>query len=231
MLHDGRASTSATCRPARPRSSRKPVYGRMFQTPFSDRIRNEIGMATMAVGNIYEPDHVNSILMAGRADLVCLARPHLADPYWTLHAAVDAWRPRRQMAGPLSAGPRPALPAGRAQRDDGPESMILGRHALVTGGGSGVGRAIALALAGAGVDVTICGRREAALQAVAGESEPHLLRSPPTSPTKRRWPRFTRRPRRRAARSTSSSPMPAWPAARRRTGPRSPTGSARSTST
>jgi anthraniloyl-CoA monooxygenase len=65
----------------------KPVYGRMFQTPFSDRIRNETGMATMAVGNIFEPDHVNSILMAGRADLVCLARPHLADPYWTLHAA------------------------------------------------------------------------------------------------------------------------------------------------
>jgi anthraniloyl-CoA monooxygenase len=65
----------------------RPVYGRMFQTPFSDRIRNETGMATMAVGNIYEPDHVNSILMAGRADLVCLARPHLADPYWMLHAA------------------------------------------------------------------------------------------------------------------------------------------------
>jgi anthraniloyl-CoA monooxygenase len=65
----------------------RPVYGRMFQTPFSDRIRNEGGLPTMAVGNIYEPDHVNSILMAGRADLVCLARPHLADPYWTLHAA------------------------------------------------------------------------------------------------------------------------------------------------
>ncbi len=64
-----------------------PVYGRMFQTPFSDRIRNEAGVATMAVGNIYEADHVNSILMAGRADLVCLARPHLADPYWTLHEA------------------------------------------------------------------------------------------------------------------------------------------------
>ena len=64
----------------------RPVYGRMFQTPFSDRIRNEAGIATMAVGNIYEADHVNSILMAGRADLVCLARPHLADPYWTLHA-------------------------------------------------------------------------------------------------------------------------------------------------
>jgi anthraniloyl-CoA monooxygenase len=67
----------------------QPVYGRMFQTPFSDRIRNETGMATMAVGNIYEPDHVNSILMAGRADLCCLARPHLADPYWTLHAAAQ----------------------------------------------------------------------------------------------------------------------------------------------
>ena len=67
----------------------RPVYGRMFQTPFSDRIRNETGMATMAVGNITEPDHVNSILMAGRADLVCLARPHLADPYWTLRAAAQ----------------------------------------------------------------------------------------------------------------------------------------------
>jgi anthraniloyl-CoA monooxygenase len=67
----------------------QPVYGRMFQTPFSDRIRNEVGIATLAVGNIYEPDHVNSILMAGRADLVCLGRPHLSDPYWTLHAAAD----------------------------------------------------------------------------------------------------------------------------------------------
>src|SRR5262249_31117300 len=67
-----------------------PVYGRMVQTPFSDRTRNEAGIATMAVGNITEADHVNSILMAGRADLVCLARPHLADPYWTLHAAARA---------------------------------------------------------------------------------------------------------------------------------------------
>ena len=67
----------------------RPVYGRMFQTPFSDRIRNEVGLPTMAVGNIHEIDHVNSILMAGRADLVCLARPHLSDPYWTLHAAAE----------------------------------------------------------------------------------------------------------------------------------------------
>ncbi|MXX90454.1 MAG: bifunctional salicylyl-CoA 5-hydroxylase/oxidoreductase [Boseongicola sp. SB0677_bin_26] len=62
----------------------KPVYGRMFQTPFSDRIRNEAGISTMVVGNIYEADHANSILMAGRADLVVVGRPHLANPYWTL---------------------------------------------------------------------------------------------------------------------------------------------------
>jgi anthraniloyl-CoA monooxygenase len=85
----------------------RPVYGRMFQTPFSDRIRNEVGIATMAVGNITEADHVNSILMAGRADLVCLARPHLADPYWTLHAAA-----RAGYAG--AAWPNPYLP-GRDQ--------------------------------------------------------------------------------------------------------------------
>jgi anthraniloyl-CoA monooxygenase len=65
----------------------QPVYGRMFQTPFSDKLRNEGRLATMAVGNIYEPDHANSILAAGRADLVALARPHLIDPMWTLRAA------------------------------------------------------------------------------------------------------------------------------------------------
>jgi anthraniloyl-CoA monooxygenase len=67
----------------------RPVYGRMFQTPFSDRIRNEAAIPTLAVGNIFEPDHVNGIIAAGRADLCCLARPHLADPYWTFHAAVE----------------------------------------------------------------------------------------------------------------------------------------------
>ncbi len=82
----------------------KPVYGRMFQTPFSDRIRNETGMATMAVGNIYEPDHANSILMAGRADLVCLARPHLADPYWTLHAAAKLGDEATEWPLPYHAG-------------------------------------------------------------------------------------------------------------------------------
>jgi anthraniloyl-CoA monooxygenase len=81
----------------------KPVYGRMFQTPFSDRIRNDGGIKTMAVGNIYEADHVNSILMAGRADLVCLARPHLADPYWTLHAGAAIGD--RHADWPLPYGP------------------------------------------------------------------------------------------------------------------------------
>jgi anthraniloyl-CoA monooxygenase len=70
-------------------AGQQPVYGRMFQTPFSDRVRNEGKLATMAVGNIYEPDHANSILAAGRADLVALARPHLVDPMWTLRAAAQ----------------------------------------------------------------------------------------------------------------------------------------------
>jgi len=65
----------------------KPVYGRMYQTPFSDRIRNEVGIATIAVGAISEADQANSIIAAGRADLCAVARPHLADPAWTLHEA------------------------------------------------------------------------------------------------------------------------------------------------
>ena len=85
----------------------KPVYGRMFQTPFADRIRNEAGIATMAVGNIFEHDHVNSIVASGRADLVALARPHLADPYFTLHAAAQL----RYEAQPW---PKPYL-SGRSQ--------------------------------------------------------------------------------------------------------------------
>ena len=65
----------------------QPVYGRLFQTPFADKIRNEIGIATIAVGAIFEADHANSIIAAGRADLCAVARPHLADPAWTLHEA------------------------------------------------------------------------------------------------------------------------------------------------
>ncbi|MBQ0918634.1 bifunctional salicylyl-CoA 5-hydroxylase/oxidoreductase [Hydrogenophaga aromaticivorans] len=65
----------------------KPVYGRMYQTPFADRVRNEAGILTMAVGAITEADHANSIIGAGRADLCAVARAHLADPAWTLHEA------------------------------------------------------------------------------------------------------------------------------------------------
>ncbi len=65
----------------------KPTYGRMYQTPFADRIRNEAGIATIAVGAISEADHVNSIIAAGRADLCAVARPHLANPAWTLSEA------------------------------------------------------------------------------------------------------------------------------------------------
>jgi anthraniloyl-CoA monooxygenase len=82
----------------------RPVYGRMWQTPFSDRIRNEARIPTIAVGNVTEPDQVNSIIAAGRADLVALARPHLSDAAWTLHAAAelgytDQWWPWQYRSG------------------------------------------------------------------------------------------------------------------------------------
>ncbi len=67
----------------------KPVYGRMYQTPFSDQVRNDARVPTIAVGNITDADQVNGIIAAGRADLCALARPHLSDPFWTLHAAAQ----------------------------------------------------------------------------------------------------------------------------------------------
>ena len=82
----------------------RPVYGRMYQTPFADRIRNEAGIATIAVGAITEADQANGIIAAGRADLCAIARPHLADPAWTLHEAARlqshdvAW-PRQYLSG------------------------------------------------------------------------------------------------------------------------------------
>jgi anthraniloyl-CoA monooxygenase len=67
----------------------KPIYGRMYQAPFADWVRNEVGIATMTVGAVTTPDQVNTLLASGKADLVALARPHLANPYFTLQAA--AW--------------------------------------------------------------------------------------------------------------------------------------------
>ena len=79
-----------------------PVYGAMYQTPFADRIRNEAGIPTMAVGNIQNWDHVNTIIASGQADLCVLARPHLFDPYFTLHAAAqqqhDVFWPNQYLA-------------------------------------------------------------------------------------------------------------------------------------
>jgi len=85
----------------------KPVYGRMFQTPFSDQIRNDAGLATMCVGAITTADQVNTIVAAGRADLVALARPHLMDPSFTMKAA--AWY------GASSVDCPPQYLAGRSQ--------------------------------------------------------------------------------------------------------------------
>jgi anthraniloyl-CoA monooxygenase len=89
----------------------RPAYGRSFQTPFADRIRNEVGIPVMAVGAISSYDDVNTIVLAGRADLCALARPHIYDPYWTLHAAAEQgyeldWPPQYR------AGSR-TPPAGR----------------------------------------------------------------------------------------------------------------------
>jgi anthraniloyl-CoA monooxygenase len=87
----------------------KPVFGRSFQTPFSERIRNDVGIPTIAVGNVGDFDQVNSILLGGRADLVALARPHLSDPHFTLHAAAAQgyampWPPQYFLAGPIFPG-------------------------------------------------------------------------------------------------------------------------------
>ena len=107
------------------------IYGRMFQTPFSDRIRNELHplqIATMAVGNIQGWDHVNTIIVSGRADLCALARPHLYDPYLTLHAAAEQgwarniwWPPQYRTAvgvGDRIAGELGRLARGGADRDE-----------------------------------------------------------------------------------------------------------------
>ena len=98
----------------------KPIYGRMFQTPFADRVRNEAGIATIAVGAISEADHVNSIIAAGRADLCAVARPHLANPAWTLaEAARIGWKPVNWPAPYRSAKPQLEAAFDRARTAGG----------------------------------------------------------------------------------------------------------------
>jgi anthraniloyl-CoA monooxygenase len=107
----------------------EPAYGRSFQTPFADAVRNRVGVATIAVGAISSYDDVNSIILAGRADLCALGRVHLYDPSWTLHAAAD-----QEWDGPGVRWPTPWA-AGRrkpqAGRSDGPKPRLeLGRNGV-----------------------------------------------------------------------------------------------------
>jgi anthraniloyl-CoA monooxygenase len=85
-------------------AQQKPTYGRMYQTPFADRIRQEAGIATIAVGAISQADHVNSIIAAGRADLCAVARPHLANPAWTLTEAARIGWPQLAWPKQYTAG-------------------------------------------------------------------------------------------------------------------------------
>ncbi|MAG58930.1 MAG: oxidoreductase [Planctomycetes bacterium] len=87
----------------------EPIYGRMYQVPFAERIKYEVGVPVMAVGAILGADHANTVLAAGRADLVCMARPHLRDPYLTQRAASELDYPDQWWPGPYLAG-RPARP-------------------------------------------------------------------------------------------------------------------------
>ncbi|QDQ96196.1 bifunctional salicylyl-CoA 5-hydroxylase/oxidoreductase [Tomitella fengzijianii] len=103
-------------------STEEPAFGRSYQTPFADHIRNVVGRkhgtAIVAVGAISSWDDVNSVLLAGRADIVAIGRPHLYDPHWTLHAAAeqDYAGPGAEWVDPFKAGSR-RPPAGRADRD------------------------------------------------------------------------------------------------------------------
>jgi anthraniloyl-CoA monooxygenase len=90
----------------------RPAFGRSFQTPFADRIRNEVGIPTIAVGAISSYDDVNTIVVAGRADMCALARPHLYDPHWTLHAAAEQGYPDVRWPVQYRAGSRKP-PSGR----------------------------------------------------------------------------------------------------------------------
>ncbi|GAA1851917.1 bifunctional salicylyl-CoA 5-hydroxylase/oxidoreductase [Asanoa iriomotensis] len=100
----------------------RPAFGRSYQTPFADRIRNETGIATMAVGVISSYDDVNSILLAGRADLCLVGRAHLYDPHWTLHAAAE-----QGYAGPGANWPQSWQAGSRRPqtgRTDGPRPRL-----------------------------------------------------------------------------------------------------------
>jgi anthraniloyl-CoA monooxygenase len=95
-------------------AAQKPTYGRMYQAPFADRVRQEAGIATIAVGAISEADHVNSIIASGRADLCAVARPHLANPAWTLTEAAKIGFNELAWPTPYQAG-KPQMESGFAR--------------------------------------------------------------------------------------------------------------------
>jgi anthraniloyl-CoA monooxygenase len=103
-------------------ADQRPRYGRLYQTPFADRIRHEAGLPTMTVGAVSSVDDVNTIILAGRADLCLLARPHLVDPYWTLNAALDQgygdlpWPPQYLSGRTARRREQSAIAAGRDNR-------------------------------------------------------------------------------------------------------------------
>ena len=121
-------STGQTVRDA------QPIYGRMFQTPFSDQIRNEARVATMCVGNITTADQVNTILAAGRADLVALGRPHLVDPSFTHAGGGLVRRADDRLSAAISARQgadlpqQRARPAGSARSEAQGEAQRAWRH-------------------------------------------------------------------------------------------------------
>ncbi|HKG91815.1 MAG TPA: bifunctional salicylyl-CoA 5-hydroxylase/oxidoreductase [Gemmatimonadaceae bacterium] len=128
-------STGQTAADARPR------YGRMFQTPFSDRIRNEAGIPTIAVGNITDADQVNSIIAAGRADLCAIGRPHLSDPHWTLHAAAQLgygaqWWPVQYRMGKQQLERLVKREGGWGMGDAGPRDPSLRSGQALSGSSS-----------------------------------------------------------------------------------------------
>jgi anthraniloyl-CoA monooxygenase len=107
-------------------SEERPAFGRSYQTPYADRIRNEVGrphgVAVIAVGAISSYDDVNSIILAGRADLCAIGRAHLYDPQWTLHAAAE-----QDYVGPGARWPNPYAAGSRkpqAGRTDGPKPRL-----------------------------------------------------------------------------------------------------------
>ena len=206
----------------RRRARRKPVYGRMYQTPFADRIRNEVGIATMAVGAIFEPDHVNSIIDGGAR------RPLRARPPASRGPVLDAAcrrraRLRRRCRGRVQYLPgkaqlernlaRAAQMAGERPRGERMTAAqpLAGMHAVVTGGGRGIGRAIAARLAALGASLTLLGRDRRAgsrpprpsCRAIATRSPATSATPPPCAPPSPRSPSA-------GAASRSSSTTPAW---------------------